>query len=252
MVTYIFLALGFIAFVLFAMFRDKRSSATAICLKSVVSLMFIATAIAAILENGNRHLDEVLRPALLIIGGLALGMVGDITLDFKIYLKGLPYKEAEKDSDRMTYIGMAAFGVGHILYITATALRAGAGLDMLYSALIALGVTAAIFCLSIFVLKMRFGKFLIPSISYCVLLTWFVAYSAWQVAVVGSKANIFLLVGAIMFIVSDLILSTTYFSKPEDYNKKGMMNPESKFMIVANHATYYIAQFLIAIALLFI
>ena len=250
MVTYIFLALGFIAFVLFAMFRDKRSSATAICFKSVVSLMFIATAIAAILENGHR--EAVLLPALLIIGGLALGMVGDITLDFKIYLKGLPYGEAEKDSDKMTYIGMAAFGVGHVLYITATALRAGAGMDMLYSALIALGVTAAIFCLSIFVLKMRFGKFLIPSISYCVLLTWFVAYSAWRLAAFHSTANALLLVGAIMFIVSDLILSTTYFSKPEDYNKKGMMNPESKFMIVANHATYYIAQFLIAIALLFI
>ena len=242
MATYIFLALGVVSFVAFAIFRDKKSSATAICIKTVVSLMFIATAIAALLEN--EHRGFVLLPALLMIGGLVLGMVGDITLDFKIYLKGLPYKDAEKDSDKMTYIGMAAFGVGHILYITATALRA--------SALIGIGVTAAIFCLSIFVMKMRFGKFLIPSISYCILLTWFVVYSAWQLAAVNSTANILLLVGSIMFIVSDLILSMTYFSKEEDYKKQGMMNPESKLMIVANHATYYIAQFLIALALLFI
>ena len=106
--------------------------------------------------------------------------------------------------------------------------------------------------LSIFVMKMRFGKFLIPSISYCILLTWFVVYSAWNLAAIKSTANILLLVGSIMFIVSDLILSMTYFSKEEDYKKQGMMNPESKFMIVANHATYYIAQFLIAIAILFI
>ena len=250
MATYIFLALGVAAFGVFAILRDKKSSVSAICVKTVVSLMFIATAVAALIENEGRAF--VLLPALLMICGLVLGMVGDITLDFKIYLKGLPYKDAEKDSDKMTYIGMAAFGVGHILYITATALRAGAGLDILWSALIGIGVTAAIFSLSIFIMKMRFGKFLISSISYCVLLTWFVAYSAWQLATLNTVANTLLLVGSIMFIVSDLILSMTYFSKEEDYKRKGMMNPESKFMIVANHATYYIAQFLIAIALLFI
>lgn len=250
MATYIFLALGVVSFVLFAISRDKKSSATAICLKSVVSIMFIATAIAAILENGNRA--AVVLPALLMIGGLVLGLVGDITLDFKIYLKNLPYENAEKDSDKMTYIGMASFGVGHILYITATALRFGAGLNLLYTAICAIGLTAAIFVLSIGIMKMRFGKFLIPSISYCVLLTWFVAYSAWQLALAFSIANVLLLVGSVMFIVSDLILSMTYFSKEEDYKKEGMLNPESKLMIVANHATYYIAQFLIAIALLFI
>ena len=249
MVTYIFLALGVLSFIAFAILRDKKSSASAICVKTVVSLMFIATAIAALLENKGAPL----LPSLLIIGGLTLGMVGDITLDFKIYLKNLSYANAEKDSDKMTYIGMAAFGVGHILYIIATMLRfPGKEMNMLWAALIGIGVTAAIFTLSIFVMKMRFGKFLIPSISYCILLTWFVVYSAWNLAAIKSIANILFLVGSIMFIVSDLILSMTYFSKEEDYKKKGIMNPESKFMIVANHATYYIAQFLIAIAILFI
>ena len=249
MVTYIFLGLGVLSFIFFAILRDKKSSASAICVKTVVSLMFIATAIAALLENNGAPL----LPSLLMIGGLTLGMVGDITLDFKIYLKGLNYSNAEKDSDKMTYICMAAFGVGHILYIIATMLRfPGKEINMLWAALIGIGVTAAIFILSIFVMKMRFGKFLIPSISYCILLTWFVVYSAWNLAAIKSTANILLLVGSIMFIVSDLILSMTYFSKEEDYKKQGMMNPESKFMIVANHATYYIAQFLIAIAILFI
>jgi len=250
MITYTFLALGCAAFIMFAIVRDKRSSATAICLKTVVSLMFVATAVSALIENENRA--GVILPALLMIGGLVLGLVGDVTLDFKIYLKGLPYENAEKDSDKMTYIGMASFGVGHVLYITATALRFGAGLNLLYTAVCAVLLTAAIFVFSIGIMKMRFGKFLIPSISYCVLLTWFVAYSAWQLALGFSVANVLLLIGAVMFIVSDLILSMTYFSKEEDYKREGMLNPESKLMIVANHATYYIAQFLIAIALLFI
>lgn len=249
MYTYIFLAAGVVFFILFAIFRDKKSSATAICFKTVTSIFFIATAIAALFENK----DAPLIPAILMIGGLTLGMVGDITLDFKIYLKGLNYDNAEKDSDKMTYIGMAAFGVGHILYIIATMLRfPGQEMNMLWSALIGIGVTALVFVASIFVMKMNFGKFLIPSISYCLLLTWFVVYSIWQLVSHGGVENALLLVGSVMFIISDLILSMTYFSKEEDYNKVGFMNPESKFMIVANHATYYIAQFLIAIAILFI
>jgi hypothetical protein len=44
----------------------------------------------------------------------------------------------------------------------------------------------------------------------------------------------------------------TYFSKESDYQKDGILNPESRFMISANHITYYIAQFLIAICILFI
>ena len=124
---------------------------------------------------------------------------------------------------------------------------------LLWSALIAVGLVAAIFALSVGVMKMRFGKFLIPSVCYALLLSWFVVFSIWTLATVGATtANILMLLGAIFFIVSDLILSMTYFSKPEDYQKTGMLHPESKLMIVSNHVTYYVAQFLIALSLLFI
>ncbi|MBQ9276149.1 MAG: lysoplasmalogenase [Clostridia bacterium] len=250
MAAYIFLVIGFAFLAVFCVFRDKKSSVTAVCFKTVVSVMFIATAVAGLVYN--QHREAVLVPALLMIGGLVLGLVGDVTLDLKIYLKGLPYDNAEKDSDKMTYIGMASFGVGHILYIIATGLRFGFGLNLLYTAICAVGVTGAIFIFSIFIMKMKFGKFLAPSISYCLLLTWFVAYSAWQLAMAFSVASVLLLVGAVMFIVSDLILSMTYFSKEEDYKREGMLNPESRLMIITNHVTYYIAQFLIAIAVMFI
>ena len=249
---YIFLALGAVALIAFCITRDRRSSATAISFKTVASMMFIAVAVAAILVRRENPVHLV--PALLMVGGLVCGLVGDITLDFKIFLKGLSYDRAERDADIMTYLGMAAFGVGHVLYITASALRfAGTEMHLLWSALVAVGLVAAIFALSIGVMKMRFGKFLVPSISYALLLCFFVVYSVWQMVSVGSStANVLLLLGAVFFIISDLILSMTYFSKPEDYQKSGMMHPESKLMIVANHVTYYIAQFLIALAILFI
>ena len=249
MITYLFLGLGGVCLLLFCLLRDKRSSAAAIAFKTLASLFFVATAIAAYLANPHRA--DITAPALLMIGGLVLGLVGDITLDFKIFLKGLPYDSAERDADIMTYTGMAAFAVGHILYIVAAGLRFGWPTALLWSALVALGTIAAIFGLSLGVMKMRFGKFLLPSILYGFLLSWFVVFSIWQaIAVEGGTANVLLAIGAVMFIVSDLILSITYFSKEADYQRQGPLHPESKLMIVANHVTYYIAQFLIAVAIL--
>lgn len=252
MVTYIMLALGMLSLVAFCILRDKKSSVKAIAVKTVVSLFFIATAVAALCER-ETGAGGVLVPALLMIVGLVLGLVGDITLDFKIFLKGLGYQGAEKDADTMTYLGMAAFGVGHVLYITATALRyPGTEIRLLWTALIAIAMAGAIFGIAIPVLKMRFGKYLVPSVCYAFLLCWFIAFSAWQLAACAATGATMLLVGSVLFIVSDLILSMTYFSKPEDYQKEGPLNPESKLLIVANHVTYYWAQFLIALAILFI
>jgi len=99
---------------------------------------------------------------------------------------------------------------------------------------------------------MDFRKFFIPSILYGILLACFVFLSIFKISFSYTRANLFILIGSILFIVSDLILSITYFSKKEDYEKKGIMNPESRFMIIMNHITYYAAQFLIAIAILFL
>lgn len=250
--AYFFLLAGVAFLVAFCIARDKRSSAAAIAVKTLTSLMFVATAVAALLFNTQR--EQAILPGLLMIGGLVCGLVGDVTLDFKIYLRGLPYERAEHDSDLMTYLGMAAFGVGHVLYIFSTLLRSSSsGLDMLWSLLVAIGLAGGIFALSLGVMKMRFGRFLVPSICYALLLCWFVVYSIWQLATMGvNTAGVLLLLGSILFIVSDLILSMTYFSKPEDYNRTGPLHPESKLMIVSNHVTYYAAQFLIALAILYI
>jgi hypothetical protein len=67
----------------------------------------------------------------------------------------------------------------------------------------------------------------------------------------NSLTNVLLIIGSILFILSDLVLSMTYFSKEEDYKKEGILNPESRFMISLNHILYYGAQFFIAISILF-
>jgi hypothetical protein len=234
MVTYIFLALGVLALVAFLAFRDKHGSALATCLKSLTSLFFMATAIAAFCENGTTSFDRIIIPAGLILLGLIFGLVGDILLDLKI-----TYKRDLKDSDLYTYAGMLAFGVGHVLYIAAVSLL----FDFNWWALlVAVGLAAVIFCTAILVLKMNFGKFLIPSISYGFLLSWFVCLVAANCITAGATtALVLLLIGSIMFLVSDLILSMTYFDKKD-----------GRVFIIANHVVYYAAQFLIAISLMFI
>jgi len=256
MFTYFLLAFGLIMLILFLIARDKNSSPLAIILKGMTSLFFIATAVSALVENVNFSGDyTVVLPAVLIILGLANGLVGDITLDFKIYFKGLigKYENAERDSDAMMYIGMIVFGIGHVLYITSTAIRfPGLEMNLLWSALVAIGAVAGLFLVSIFVLKMKFGKFLIASISYGFLLFWFFVLSIWDIAQVGSTSETALqLAGALFFLISDLVLSMTYFSKEEDYKKEGLLNPESRLMICINHVTYYIAQFLLAVLIYF-
>lgn len=257
MLPYFLLAVGIVMLVLFLIARDKKSSMLAIILKTVTSLFFIATGVAALVENGVANdLSKIILPGCLVILGLVLGMVGDITLDFKIYFKGLEgkYEGAEKDRDAMMYFGMLAFGIEHVLYITSLAIRfPGYGMNVLWSALVSLAVVAIMFVVCIFALKMQFGKFLVPSIIYAFLLCWFVVMSAMYVKPANaSTSSIVLLVGSILFVVSDMVLSMTYFSKPEDYQKQGVLNPESRLMIIVNHVTYYLAQFLIALSLLFI
>jgi len=52
---------------------------------------------------------------------------------------------------------------------------------------------------------------------------------------------ILFLIGSILFLLSDLVLSMTYFD-----------GKDSKIMIIINHVLYYAAQFSIAVAVLYI
>ena len=256
MIPYIFLGLGAVSLGMFLFKRDKKSSIVAIALKALTSLFFLLTALFSLYENiGNNPMDNSkLLAIIFMILGLIFGMVGDILLDFKIYFKTLNMRFLclENDYDILMITGMSSFGIGHIFYILALMVyNPIEWMYLIFSILGAILFMSFIFIISIKVMKMDFRKFFIPSILYGILLQSFVFLSIFKISFSYTKANLFIL-GSILFIVSDLILSITYFSKKEDYEKKGCMNPESRFMIIMNHITYYAAQFLIAIAILFL
>ena len=238
MLTYILLVLGLTCVTVFLLFRNKEGGIFPAALKTVASLFFVATAISAAVNNyivtGTLSVSKLTFMGLVILG-LVCGLIGDLTLDLKVtYQISQP-----RHSDLYTYFGMAAFGVGHILYVVAVALFFGFSA---WTVLIAAAVTAAIFCVSIFLLKMTFGQFLIPSVAYAFLLTLFAACTVAAGIMTGFSVTVILLVvGAILFLLSDLVLSMTYFD-----------GRENRALIVVNHVLYYAAQFLIALSLYYL
>lgn len=238
MATYVLLVIGAVFLTIFLIFRTKEGGIFAAALKTITSLLFVGTAVAAIIGNytltGVLNTDKLLFMGLILMG-LVCGLIGDLTLDLKI-----TYRDSNlRHSDLYTYFGMAAFGVGHLFYITAVALYFGFSP---WTLLIAAGATALIFSVSIFVMKMSFGKFFVPSVLYAFLLTLFLSVTVAAGILAGFSLTVVLLViGAGLFLLSDLVLSMIYF----DGN-------EARFMIVINHVLYYAAQFLIALSIFYL
>lgn len=237
MITYVLLVLGGLFLTLFLLFRDKDGGFLPTALKTVTSMLFVATAVSGVINNyivtGTLGVTKLTFYGLVLLG-LTCGVIGDLTLDLKIV-----YKNNPRHNDLFTFFGMAAFGIGHVLYIVAVAIYFGFSA---WSILIAAALTAVIFTVSLFLLKMQFGKFLIPSIVYALLLTLFLAgtvvagiFTAFTLPV------ILLIVGAGLFLLSDLVLSMIYFE-----------GNEARVLIVVNHVLYYAAQFLIALSLYYI
>jgi uncharacterized membrane protein YhhN len=219
--------LGAVTLTLFCIIRDENSSAKALLLKTLTSVFFILAGLFGLSAGA-------LSSGVLVIAGLLFGLIGDVLLDLKFIEK--------PNADLYTYGGMGSFLVGHVFYIAALLIVFGLGVGgTLISAAIALALAAVVVITTIKVMKYDYGKFLAPAAVYSVLLIFFTVLSVYALIEKGGTAAILFTIGSIMFLVSDVILSMTYFG-----GKKG------KIYLITNHATYYAAQFIIALAVYFI
>lgn len=248
------LVAGLIPLFFFLVLRNKKSSLICITLKTLSSIFFIAIALLAInsnLKNINKYPNNII--AVLTIIGLLFGLFGDFTLDFKIYFASLrgEYKNAIKDSDIMTYIGMGAFFVGHVMYITSLTLKYPT-MWSLYSMFIAIALAFVVVIVGGKLSNLEYGKWKVPALSYCSMLCWFGVLSVIVTIKDSNTSNILRMIGSLTFLASDLFLSITYFCKDDARNKEGFFNPEGRFFIISNHAIYYVAQYLIAFSLLYL
>ncbi len=228
---YVLLAIGITATIVFLVLRVKKGGIAALYAKAIASCCFIATALAAM--NRNRVFLEF---GTLILAGLILGMLGDIWLDLKwIYLQ---------DKNSYLYAGFISFLLGHLCFITAIFRSAPWNSFSIIMSIVLALVIGVIAILMEKPLKMKYGKFkLIVFLYSCTLaLTMTASMMTAYITKFKLTAWIVMSVGALLFLLSDLVLSGMYFG--ENKNTKGN--------IILNHTLYYAAQFCMAATILFI
>lgn len=223
--------LGLLSLIGFLYLRVKKTDVKSLMLKAVTSVMFIMTGVFLMISKPSLYSG-------LIVGGLVCGILGDIWLDMKFMYS--------QDEDFLTKAGFSSFTFGHFFYIAAII----AGVTQFKAASIPMSlVVGAVAGLVIYlgekVMKLKYhANYKIISTLYGGLLFFVTAMSFNCAFLAGFKDNLHLVaffVGGVFFIISDIILSGTYFGE-------GKNRPVD---IITNHVTYYIAQFIIASSILF-
>lgn len=172
--------------------------------------------------------------AVFVLFGLVMGLVGDIVLDLKVV-----YEKSREEGIYLTG-GMASFGIGHIFFFIGILLMLPktvvTPLLIVICCAMSLGISAAIMLVGKYVLKFDFGKFIIHSAIYAFMLVFMVVFSVACYLLTKDRRLIQFMVGMILFLVSDIVLTQMYFGgKSKD-----------KLLCIINHTAYYAAQICIA------
>ena len=229
-VPYLLLALGILCTVYYVSEKLKAYSVKATILKSICSVFFIAIAASSSVLNPTGAY------AALMILGLLFGLLGDIWLDLKFV-----YPD---DDSIYTYAGFTVFGVGHVFFLSALLLRFADFSKPWYLIVpLTIGLIVGFGAIAIApIMKLDYGKFANITKAYGSLLGAFAALSG-SLAIMNGFKNASLdimFIGAVSFLLSDLVLSGTYFG-----------GKERPIDIKLNYIFYYGGQFLIALSLLY-
>ena len=231
-ITLALLALGIALLVWFICEKIKAYTVKAAIIKSLVSLLFIAVAVWGWYSSG---LDVF---GVFVVMGLVFGLLGDIWLDLK-------YVFPQEDGI-FTYAGFAVFAVGHVLYTAGMLLRYYLPGNPLYIMLpLCLAVLLSTGNLMLEKpMKLNFGKLRGVVVLYGILLfsTMFISGALSLLHGWREMPLNLIFAGSILFALSDLILSGTFFGSGRD----------KPVDIALNYLSYYPAQFLIALSLMFV
>ncbi|MDR2525961.1 MAG: lysoplasmalogenase [Oscillospiraceae bacterium] len=219
-------ALGGALLIPYIFLRCKGRLLTGLFIKAAISSLFMATAAASLFFGSAER--SLLHIGILL--GLLFGLFGDIFLDQKdIY---------PQHKEPYMFAGFISFAVGHIFYLAG--LYAAYGLT--WGLLPATGIAALIGVGSIFAskpMRLEFGRFKAIVGAYGALLTFMVAACFAYYLKTKSPQAFMMGIGGVLFFLSDLVLSGTYFgegkTRPIDY--------------ALNYLLYYGAQFTIALSI---
>ena len=226
-VLFTLFSLGFMAS--FLVVRAKKGGcALAIVLKTLASIGFLAGGLYAIYING------MMLGNLLIVLGLMFALIGDIVLDLKVAYT--------QDNKLYLNSGIASFSISSTLYISAMIVLWNMLNKFLFFSLGSL-LIAVLFAIIVFMLakplKLDFVGYKVQVFIYSTLVA--------LTAILGLGICFYVpgfalfAVGALLILVSDLVLSMMYFG--------GKAN--SNILCIINHSLYYLGELMIMSYLFF-
>ena len=221
----------FLVFVLVAVayvrLKLRGASLYALALKALTTVLCIAMAVCA--AHMQTHVSAW---AMVVVLALVCGLLGDVFLDLKLVYP--------QDGAWFTHAGFVSFGIGHVGYWLYFFSQYQWRMPML--AVWALVVALALWLVlaSEKPLGLDYGRFRPITAVYTVLLVgaWAQAGMLWWLD--GGLILAVLALALLLFVVSDAILSQSYFG----------LRPEQPWMVVGNYLFYYGAQVLVAWSLL--
>jgi len=203
-------------------------------MKGFTSFVFIflyAYSIYHVLTHSQNAVNDAHIILMVATGlGLVLGLIGDLFLEVQYFYPDQKVKQIK--------YGMIVFGFSHLFYIIAITELV---VFNYFSLLIGLLMTVVTY-IGAKGLKLDFGKLTLFSYGYSFVIFTMVGQSIFQANLLsGSTYSIIFMMGAIFFGLSDLLLAPIYFKKDSH-----------RFFVIANLATYYLGQTLIALSIYFL
>lgn len=222
---WVFFALTLVSAIVFMYFRQIESKFRAMGFKAFTGVLFVITAIFSYYSVGNSSIYATM----IIIGGL-FGVMGDVFLALKAI--------APEHFKRLVAVGASYFGLGHIAYFIAIMLSTK---FTPWTFVIAIGFALfAYFGLSSKKFN-KIGSFKWVCIGYYYILSATLIQAIFGVINASATYAVIFAIGTAFFFISDTLISFMYFG-----------NMKSHKSSIINLSTYYIAQLLIAISILFI
>jgi len=225
----VIVGIAIILLIFYIIFKCKNYDLKELFLKISISFLFVLLALVVSYKSNKFNVFN-----LLIIIGLLLGLLGDIFLDLK-------YIDTTRTKG-YTYGGFISFGIGHILFIIAMLLMYGTSIPFIILAIILTIILSIATILLEKPLKLKYGEYKIISFLYALCLFGSLSFSLFLN--ISNRFQItslnMLFIGFVLFVISDLVLSGTFFGE----------NKERPIDFILNYITYYGAQFTIAFMLL--
>lgn len=223
---YINLILFFLSLFSLIYFTYNPKKNYAFVSKTTTSILFIFTAVISYMKSPGDYYYFIL-----LIIGLFFSLFGDMFLALKV-------NHNDGSLNKYFLYGLVSFSITHVMYVLAfTHLGSFNILDLL--------VAFALAFIAMTLLKSNknidFKNMLLPASIYSFIICLMTFESIKLVFLLKFDIGTYLLlIGALLFILSDLVLCFILFNK---YSKK--------YLSAINLITYYMGQFIIASTLLF-